>query len=409
MRKKIMALFVAAALLLTSTACHMVYVDQEKDYAQIVFSVNDKQYTKGDIMHLYEAYRNTYGLTDENQQTPAYIDDYHQVLDQIYTELMEIELINQYGSEIGITGLTEEQMEGVESDLAQLEEMLETSVRGTVEEEAELDPTIDVEAEVARQLEEERAYYGLSTGEYRERIEKEALRSAVRQYLEQNYVPSEEDVQEFYDTNLADQKRLLEEDMANFSVFARSNLTMYIPEGLRYVHSILIAIPTDVRSEIMRLRAGSEEEQAEAERILEEELSKIEARANECYARLQAGESFDALLDEYGDDPGMKPGAENREDGYLLYEGDESYDADFMEAAFSLENPGDTTALVPTAFGYYIIRLDEITEERTLSLEECRENIQMYIKNEMAQNAYGDTIQQWKRQADIVEYKDRLY
>ena len=88
MRKKIMALFVAAALLLTSTACHMVYVDQEKDYAQIVFSVNDKQYTKGDIMHLYEAYRNTYGLTDENQQTPAYIDDYHQVLDQIYTELM---------------------------------------------------------------------------------------------------------------------------------------------------------------------------------------------------------------------------------------------------------------------------------------------------------------------------------
>ena len=129
---------------------------------------------------------------------------------------------------------------------------------------------------------------------------------------------------------------------------------MYIPEGLRYVHSILIAIPTDVRSEIMRLRAGSEEEQAEAERILEEELSKIEARANECYARLQAGESFDALLDEYGDDPGMKPGAENREDGYLLYEGDESYDADFMEAAFSLENPGDTTALVPTAFGYYI-------------------------------------------------------
>ena len=69
----------------------------------------------------------------------------------------------------------------------------------------------------------------------------------------------------------------------------------------------------------------------------------------------------------------------------------------------------DTTALVPTAFGYYIIRLDEITEERTLSLEECRENIQMYIKNEMAQNAYGDTIQQWKRRADIVEYKDRLY
>ncbi len=109
MRKKIVALFAAFLLLLTSTACHMVYKNQEKDYAQVVFSVNGKEYTKGDIMHLYEAYRNSYGLTDENQETPAYIDNYHKVLDQIYTELMEHELITQYGSEIGITGLTSEE------------------------------------------------------------------------------------------------------------------------------------------------------------------------------------------------------------------------------------------------------------------------------------------------------------
>ena len=80
-----------------------------------------------------------------------------------------------------------------------------------------------------------------------------------------------------------------------------------------------------------------------------------------------------------------------------------------MDAAFALEKPGDTTALVPSAFGYYIIRLNEITTEKTLSLEECRDNIQTYIKNEMSQNAYGDKIQQWKRQADVTEYKDRLY
>ena len=143
--------------------------------------------------------------------------------------------------------------------------------------------------------------------------------------------------------------------------------------------------------------------------MLDAELAKIADRANECYEKLQAGEDYDKLLDEYGDDPGMKPGAENREKGYILYEGDESYDEAFMEAAFALKNPGDTTALVPSAFGYYIIRLDEITQEQTLSLEECRDNIQTYIKNEMAQNAYGDKIEQWKRQAEIVEYKDRLY
>lgn len=138
-------------------------------------------------------------------------------------------------------------------------------------------------------------------------------------YLEENYIPSEEDVQSFYDTNLADQKRLLEEDMGNFSVFARSNLTMYIPAGLRYVHSILIAIPTDARSEILRLRAGSEEDQQKAQELLDAELAKIEARAQECYARLQAGEDFEKLLDEYGDDPGMKQDSLNRESGYILY------------------------------------------------------------------------------------------
>ena len=87
MRKKLVALLAAVLVLLSASACHMVYVDQEKDYAQVVFSVNGKEYTKGDIMKLYEAYRNSYGLTDENQETDAYIDNYHQVLDQIYTEL----------------------------------------------------------------------------------------------------------------------------------------------------------------------------------------------------------------------------------------------------------------------------------------------------------------------------------
>lgn len=409
MRKKIVALFAAFLLLLTSTACHMVYKNQEKDYAQVVFSVNGKEYTKGDIMHLYEAYRNSYGLTDENQETPAYIDNYHKVLDQIYTELMEHELITQYGSEIGITGLTSEEQKGVQGDLDQMEEMLENSVRTEVEDEAESDPTMNVEEEIARRLEERRAYYGLSTGEYRERIEKQALRTSVRKYLEENYVPSEEDVKNFYDTNLADQKRLLEEDMNNFSVFAKSNLTMYIPSGLRYVHSILIAIPTDARSEILKLRAGSDEDKKKADELMNAELAKIRARAEECFAKLEAGEDYEKLLDQYGDDPGMKSDSENRKTGYILYEGDEGYDKAFMDAAFALEKPGDTTALVPSAFGYYIIRLNEITTEKTLSLEECRDNIQTYIKNEMSQNAYGDKIQQWKRQADVTEYKDRLY
>ena len=109
MRKKIVALFAAFLLLLTSTACHMVYKNQEKDYAQVVFSVNGKEYTKGDIMHLYEAYRNSYGLTDENQETlPISITTIKCSTRSILSSWSTSSSPNT-AAEIGITGLTSEE------------------------------------------------------------------------------------------------------------------------------------------------------------------------------------------------------------------------------------------------------------------------------------------------------------
>lgn len=72
--------------------------------------------------------------------------------------------------------------------------------------------------------------------------------------------------------------------------------------------------------------------------------------------RIQNGESYDELLAAYGDDPGMKAGAENAETGYRIYDGSKSYEDNFKEAAMGLANVGDVSQPVGSDYGYYIIR-----------------------------------------------------
>lgn len=87
------------------------------------------------------------------------------------------------------------------------------------------------------------------------------------------------------------------------------------------------------------------------ENAVDTESAKAQAkeRAEEVLAKVEAGEDFFKLVEEYGEDPGMVDNL----DGYYFKEGDMV--EPFYEGAIALKE-GETSGLVETSYGYHIIK-----------------------------------------------------
>lgn len=90
----------------------------------------------------------------------------------------------------------------------------------------------------------------------------------------------------------------------------------------------------------------------------EEKLAEAEKKANEILEKAKNGEDFDALVNEYGEDPGMK----SNPDGY--YFGANEMVAEFEDATRSIQP--DEITMCKSDFGYHIIKrlpIDEVSED----------------------------------------------
>jgi peptidyl-prolyl cis-trans isomerase D len=93
----------------------------------------------------------------------------------------------------------------------------------------------------------------------------------------------------------------------------------------------------------------------------EEEVARVRAQAEAVLARIEGGEDFAAVASEVSEDPGSKA-----QGGDLGFFARGQMVPPFEEVAFSLE-PGKTSGLVKTDFGFHVIRVEErkAAEERS--------------------------------------------
>ena len=147
---------------------------------------------------------------------------------------------------------------------------------------------------------------------------------------------------------------------------------------------------------------------AETEAKLAEETEAAYAEilpvAEDILAKVQAGEDFDALLEMYGEDTGMKnEPAKTR--GYLICEGLNLYVPEFQEAAMALENVGDVSGLVKTSFGYHILKYAQDIESGVV---EYTDEIKTHLHDELlttAQDAaYEAAVTQWVSEAKVETF-----
>ena len=152
-------------------------------------------------------------------------------------------------------------------------------------------------------------------------------------------------------------------------------------------------------------QATLDESNAKLETVTAEAYDEILATAQDVLARAQAGEDFDALLEEYGEDTGMK-NEPNKSRGYLVCEGLSIYEQSFQDAAMALEKVGDVSSeLVKTSYGYHILQYaTDITPGAVELTEEIKSDIYNTLLSDAKDAAYDSAVTQWVSEANVTTY-----
>lgn len=119
-----------------------------------------------------------------------------------------------------------------------------------------------------------------------------------------------------------------------------------------------------------------------------EEMATVKERATEALAKIQTGESFDAVATQYSDDL-----TSNTVGGDLGVIGLGKMSPEF-DAALTQLGVGMVSELISTPYGFHIIKLEERREAEPKKLEEVRDSIVSEIRTREAPAYTADRAQQ---------------
>lgn len=309
------------------------------------------------------------------------------VFDSIINSMLPIYVAKQ----AGVTLTAEEEAE-VQESLQQEIDSLYESYAGDVD--ASITDEDEKRAEEEKLLLADLKANGLTYDKYIKSIEDSLRDEAIaNKYIESllaEVTVTDDDVQAYYDEQLAYYQERYEEDPANYfddysSFLNGGSQPLVVPEGYNYYKHILVL---------------------DAE---EGEDKDVDAIVAEIYAKIEAGEDFDALIEKYGEDPGMQ-NEPYKTEGYILSEANASdYYEEFSAAALALENEGDITPeAVQSSKGKHIIKKCGPVEAKTVTLDEVKDTIREQVETERKNDLYQEYLAKWKEEVKIVKYYDRV-
>ncbi len=369
------------------------------DAAIVVMVVNGVNVYKDKFNAAYSTVSNNLGLSEDDTSF-AYL-----LKQSAIDLLLSEEVMTQKLEELGYTDLSEEDMQSAQ-DQAQGEldyvafSATEMILAGLPDDytEQELDDAITAYEDQLL------AQYGFTRESFLEYFVQLIAIENAKAELIKDAVPSDEEVEAQYQNTVETDKEAIGEDLSVYDSYLSSNQeSYYIPEGVRYVRHILIALDNELASEIKTTRTDDGDEAADT--LRDESLLTIEEKANEVLSLLQNDEiTFTDAITEYGEDPGM----EYYPEGYEVYLGCSLYVPEFTENAMSLENIGDITGLVATDFGYHII---EYTSDRTpgpIPFESVQQQIYDSLVPTLQDEAWQALIDQWTAEADYTVFEENF-
>lgn len=444
MKKRIMLALLLVFVMVFTGACSLIVKDPEVDKQTVVLEVNGQPFRKGDVQQLidneldYQAYLYSYQYGEMLDRDDPELLSY--VQDAAFDSIVQRAVIEEKLQKDGYASLTLEEETAVQTNAqAEYDSYIEEVLAYDLADSELSDEEKRAEAE---KLLPQLGYPSMAMLLEQERIA--AAEDKLYQEIVKDVTLSEEELIAAYDQYVANAKADYDFDIGYFE----SDVSMgadiyYYPAGYRYVKHILIAFPDEEYDALMSLTTdvllaqqklsdaqsaldeadepGKETALAahqEAETALTDADKKLKDAQETAYAALQprveevqaaiaAGEDFDALIEKYGEDEGMKVEPAKTK-GYVIGVQSTNYVDAFYEGAMSLTTVGEVSQPVRTEYGVHLIKYTEEIPEGAVPFDSVRAQLAVDELAYRQDQVYQAAVDAWVKEADVKMYKNRM-
>ncbi len=343
-----------------------------------------------------------------NYMTRADITD-PEIMNQLMTQSLEqaatYEALMQKGKQLGAAPLSADEQKEITDQVNGYIDSLKESFQAEADEKASKDKSVDPDKEVQKMVDAKLKEDGLTSGDLIKLLTFFKVEEKLRIEADKNISMTDEEVQKAYDDLVASQKESFDADSAAYEDAQGAGETIvYVPAGFRYVKHILVALSEDDQNAIYSAQSSGDAE--EAKKLRDEALPKIKAKADEALAKARGGQDFDALITEYGEDPGMTQ-EPAKTSGYQLGSST-AFVEEFKEAALKLAKVGDITDLVASDFGYHIIKWVGDVTPGPVALDQVKDVLKESALADKQNESWAKTVEQWKTEIGVTTYPDKL-
>ncbi len=325
-------------------------------------------------------------------------------------------------AELGLDQFTEEEIEAFKTEAHdQWESAIDSYISYFLTEDTD---------EARAQAREDGIAYFTAYGYSEEGLVESLKQSASYERLEQMILEgkdvsiSEDDIRAAFEEGAAQEQAQIEGNIYLYELYQNYYGTefWYVPEGYRGIIHILMKVDDELLSAYQEAQAAYEETvtddvpEGDAELKTAADAAKAavlaskQAEIDDIYARLAQGESFETLIAQYGEDPGMTQ-ASYLAEGYAVHKDSVIYDPVFTSGAFSekMQKPGDTSDPVVGTYGIHILHYLRDIPSGTMELtDEISAEIEESLYTEKVNGYYAEALEAWTAEHDIVYHQEAI-
>lgn len=388
-----------------------------------IATVNGKPVTQGDVDIIFNNIINQYSMYGINTDDESLRESIYQ--DAIQSAIQK-EVILQKANELGLDQVTDEEMQTFKNNaLNNWKSVLDSFAQNSGLTEQSTD---EEKTEIYKNSEETLKELGYTEEAF---LESEILGNTLKNveiYLTKDINVNDDEIIEKYNSLVEADKLSYENNLSEFEINKMNGASIwFIPSGFRGIKHILLNVDSELLNKYADLNARFEEgtvepnienyEQNNAAEETEEQVpvtkeeidevrneifKSVENIINEINTKIDAGQSFDELIVEYGKDPGMTQ-EPYKTDGYMIFKESQIYDPAFTKAAFELNKVGDIGNPILGMYGVHILYYAKDFESGPVELtDENKEIVKQNLLNEKKGLAIQDGIASWKNDFEII-------
>ena len=397
--KKLIRLLAVALAVMMLAGCSLVTVNEEKI---VVATVGDETITKAEFNEGFNALLSQYGYTQDSE---AIADQLKTLKENYIAQMVEDKVLERKIKELGLDQVTDEEKAAAEQEI---QDWYDEQYAALVENFKTDDTVEDPEAKATETIENYLSQYGLTLDQMKENSVASISSDKLYDYVTKDVTVTEEEAKIEFANKVAAAKEKYDADLSAYvSDFENGATIYYTPKGCYYIKHILISLTDEQKQDIKNLRADDDETvAATADEKREEYLLTIREKAESVLKLVDEGGDFEALMEEYGEDPGMKN--EAYKNGYLTYAGDTGFVTEFADACAALTEDGMTSGLVASDFGYHIIRRVSTVPSGEATFEDVKDSLMESMLTDKKSTTYDQQVEAWVKEVNPDIKTDKL-